>query len=53
MDFIKDLDQSDLQMIDIKKKGHQRKLLLAVEKLSYMDLTAELDDFVGGIILRN
>ena len=48
MDFIKDLDQSDLEMIDIKKKGHQKKLLLAVQKLSDVDLTAELDDFVAG-----
>ena len=48
MDFIKDLDLSDLEMIEIKRKGHQRKLLLAVQKLSDVDLTAELDDFVGG-----
>lgn len=48
MDFIKDLDQSDLQMIEIKKKGHQKKLLLAVQRLSDVELTAELDRVVEG-----
>ena len=48
MDFIKDLDLSDLEMIEIRKKGHQKKLLLAVQKLSDVELTAELDDFVSG-----
>ena len=48
MDFIKDLDQSDLQMIEIKKKGHQKKLLLAVQRLSDVELTAELDKVVEG-----
>ena len=48
MDFIKDLDLSDLEMIEIKKKGHQKKLLLAVQKLSDVELTAELDAVVAG-----
>eukprot|EP00795_Rhopilema_esculentum_P009119 gene9119-16778_t len=47
MDFIKDLDLSDLEMIEIKKKGHQKKLLLAVQKLSDVELTAELDAVVA------
>lgn len=50
MDFIKDLDLSDLEMIEIRKKGHQKKLLLAVQRLSDVELTAELDDIVSGKI---
>ena len=48
MDFIKDLDLSDLEMIEIRLRGHQKKLLLAVQRLSDVDLTAELDDIVQG-----
>ncbi|XP_066936787.1 caskin-2-like [Clytia hemisphaerica] len=43
MDFIKDLDKNDLEMIDIKKRGHQKKLLLAVQRLNDLELTAVLD----------
>ena len=48
MDFIKDLDFSDLEMIEIRKKGHQKKLLLAVQKLSDVELTADLDQVIQG-----
>eukprot|EP00794_Sanderia_malayensis_P002635 gene2635-3049_t len=47
MDFIKDLDLSDLEMIDIKKRGHQKKVLQAVQRLSDIELTADLDRVVG------
>ncbi len=50
MDFIKDLDLSDLEMIEIRKKGHQKKLLLAVQKLSDIELTADLDKVVQGMV---
>lgn len=43
MDFIKDLDKNDLEMIDIKKRGHQKKLSLAVQRLNDLELTAILD----------
>ena len=49
MDFIKDLDKNDLEMIDIKKRGHQKKLLLAVQQLNDLELTAVLDIAVLGM----
>lgn len=49
MDFIKDLDKNDLEMIDIKKRGHQKKLLLAVQRLNDLELTAVLDIAVLGM----
>lgn len=49
MDFIKDLDKNDLDMIDIKKRGHQKKLLLAVQQLNDMELTDILDQAVLGM----
>lgn len=48
IDFIKDLDRNDLEMIDIKKKGHQKKILLAVRALNELELTAILDRAVAG-----
>lgn len=47
IDFIKDLDRNDLEMIDIKKKGHQKKILMAVQKLHDLELTAILDRAVA------
>ena len=35
-------------MIDIKKKGHQKKILLAVRALNELELTAILDRAVAG-----
>lgn len=52
IDFIKDLDKNDLDMIDIKKKGHQRKLLLAVQRLNDLELTAILDQAVAESPIR-
>lgn len=51
MEFIKDLDKSDLDMIDIKKRGHQKKLLLAVRQLNDLELTDILDQAVLGKLL--
>jgi len=48
MDFIKDLDKNDLEMIDIKKRGHQKKLLQAVQRLNDLEMTAVLDIAVLG-----
>ena len=48
IEFIKDLDKNDLEMIDIKKRGHQKKLLLAVRQLNDMELTDVLDQAVLG-----
>lgn len=47
IDFLKDLDKNDLDMIDIKKKGHQKKILMAVQQLSDLELTAILDEVVA------
>ena len=49
IDFIKDLDKNDLEMIEIRKKGHQKKLLMAVQRLTDLDLTADLDLVVEGM----
>lgn len=38
-------------MIDIKKKGHQKKILMAVQQLSDLELTAILDEVVAGRFL--
>ena len=51
IDFLKDLDKNDLEMIDIKKKGHQKKILMAVQQLSDLELTAILDEVVAGKFL--
>ena len=51
IDFLKDLDKNDLEMIDIKKKGHQKKILMAVQQLSDLELTAILDEVVAGEFL--
>ena len=53
IDFIKDLDKSDLDMIDIKTIGHQKKLLMAVQRLHDLELTDILDRAVEGILYIN
>ncbi|XP_002155293.2 caskin-1 [Hydra vulgaris] len=53
IDFIKDLDKSDLDMIDIKTIGHQKKLLMAVQRLHDLELTDILDRAVEANPIRN
>ena len=48
IDFIKDLDRNDLDMIDIKKRGHQNKLIMAVQSMAEQEFLNVLDRAVEG-----
>ena len=52
IDFLKDIDKNDLDMIEIKKIGHQKKILMAVQELRNLELTAALDQVIAGRLTR-